>query len=92
MTDRLTLLFGGNKMSNRNLLTALDSLPAEAQRQVADFVALLKKQHELASRPSKQNGEDLSSQPFIGMWRDREDMKDSSAWVRKTRQQEWSDE
>jgi hypothetical protein len=33
----------------------------------------------------------LSRQPFIGMWRDRNDLKGSSAWVRKTRQTEWSD-
>jgi predicted transcriptional regulator len=79
------------QMSHRKLISVLDSLPPEAQRQVADFIAFLKKQHELVSRPTKQNGSDLSRQPFIGMWRDRDDLKDSSAWVRKTRQQEWSD-
>jgi hypothetical protein len=78
-------------MSHRKLITALNSLPPAAQRQVADFVAFLKKQHELVSRPSKQNGLGLSRQPFIGMWRDRDDLKDSRAWVRKTRQQEWSE-
>ena len=25
--------------------------------------------------------------PFFGMWRDREDMRDTSAWVRKEREQ-----
>lgn len=28
-------------------------------------------------------------EPFIGMWRDRDDMRDSSDWVRKTRNSEW---
>lgn len=31
----------------------------------------------------------LQDEPFIGMWKDREDMKDSSQWVRQLRQQEW---
>ncbi len=28
---------------------------------------------------------DFASLPFFGMWRDRQDMKDSVAWVRKER-------
>ncbi len=78
-------------MSHRKLITALNSLPPEAQRQVAEFIAFLKKQHELVNQPTKRNSAGLSRQPFIGMWRDRDDLKDSSAWVRKTRQQEWSE-
>jgi len=30
----------------------------------------------------------LVDEPFIGMWRDREDMQDSSAWVRRVRESE----
>jgi hypothetical protein len=29
-------------------------------------------------------------EPFVGMWKDREDMEDSSHWVRQVRQQEWT--
>jgi len=76
-------------MTHRKLTSVLDSLSAEAWRTVADFVTFLKKQHELEHHPTTQNGPNLSQQPFIGMWRDRDDLKDSSAWVRKTRQQEW---
>ena len=32
----------------------------------------------------------LQNELFVGMWKDREDMKDSSQWVRQTRQQEWT--
>ena len=78
-------------MSHRKLLMELRSLPPDAQRQVSDLIAILKKQHEQTIRPTKQNGAGLSRQPFIGMWRDRDDLKDSSAWVRKTRLHEWSD-
>jgi hypothetical protein len=31
----------------------------------------------------------LQNEKFIGMWRDREEMTDSSAWVRKVRESEW---
>ena len=33
----------------------------------------------------------LREDPAIGMWKDREDMQDSAAWVRKLRQSERSD-
>jgi hypothetical protein len=33
----------------------------------------------------------LREDPAIGMWADREDMKDSAAWVRKLRQSECHD-
>jgi hypothetical protein len=32
----------------------------------------------------------LREEPFIGMWQDREDLADSSAWVRTVRQQHWT--
>jgi putative addiction module CopG family antidote len=32
---------------------------------------------------------DLLEDPVVGMWQDREDMQDSTAWVRQVRQQEW---
>jgi hypothetical protein len=31
----------------------------------------------------------LANEPVISMWRDREDMKDSAAWVRRLRESEW---
>nr|VFJ57208.1 MAG: Predicted antitoxin, contains HTH domain [Candidatus Kentron sp. DK] len=37
-------------------------------------------------------GDDLSGlrkEAFVGMWKDRPDMADSTAWVRNLRQQEW---
>ena len=32
------------------------------------------------------NHEELSKMPFVGMWADREDMRDSVNWVRKLRE------
>jgi hypothetical protein len=78
------------QMSHRQLISALKSLSPEARQQVADFVSLLREQDKVASRSAKRNGAE-SLQPFIGMWRDRDDLKDSSAWVRNLRKKEWPD-
>ena len=40
--------------------------------------------------PTEIEQSNLEDEPFVGMWKDREDMKDSSQWVRQVRQQEWS--
>ncbi|HSS49632.1 MAG TPA: AbrB/MazE/SpoVT family DNA-binding domain-containing protein [Thermoanaerobaculia bacterium] len=41
-------------------------------------------------QPAKPKRKPLKDEPFVGMWRDREDMADSSEWVRTTRQREWT--
>ncbi len=39
--------------------------------------------------PSPDKGLDLDNEPFVGMWKDREEMANSTQWVRSLRQQEW---
>ena len=42
--------------------------------------------------PTKQpRPTNLKDEPFIGMWRDREDFADSSQAVRELRKSEWGD-
>jgi hypothetical protein len=65
------------------------SLPPEAQKQVLDFVAFLKSRYSVPPRAPKAKRTKLRDEPFIGMWRDREEMQDSSAWVRRLREREW---
>ncbi len=36
------------------------------------------------------NLSNIQDEPFVGMWKDREDMEDSSQWVHQVRQQEWT--
>ena len=31
----------------------------------------------------------LKDEPFVGMWKDREDMADGAAWVKGLRQRQW---
>jgi hypothetical protein len=76
-------------METTNLIRDIGSLPPEAQKQVSDFVAFLKTRYSSQQRARKAKRTRLADEPFIGMWRDRDDMRDSTAWVRRLRVSEW---
>jgi hypothetical protein len=77
-------------MRTEKVLEQLQKLPPEAQREVADFVEFLRARHVPGrTRRAKRKGA-LSREPFIGMWRDRDDMKDSGEWVRRLRAGQWA--
>jgi len=65
------------------------ALPPELQKQVADFIAFLRTRYAPLRVSKTAKRTKLADEPFIGMWHDREDMRDSSAWVRRIRQSEW---
>jgi len=44
----------------------------------------------LLTPTSTSKKERLADDPFIGMWRDRKDLEDSTMYVRKLREQEWA--
>lgn len=70
-------------MANKDLIKQIEKLPPEAQREAADFVDFLSKKYLQKERlPSKNS---VVDSPFRGMWKDREDMKDSTKWVRSIR-------
>jgi hypothetical protein len=76
-------------MDQAKIWQEFTALPPEVQRQVADFIAFLHTRYEPFQSGKKANQINLADEPFIGMWRDRKDMKDSSAWVRGSREREW---
>jgi hypothetical protein len=76
-------------MDTADLMRDIGSLPPEAQRQISDFVAFLKTRYPVVQAARKTKRRKLADEPFIGMWRDREDMRDSNAWVRRIRESEW---
>jgi hypothetical protein len=74
----------------RQILEDLAALPPDAQEQVKEFIAFLRSRQQSArARKPARARVALADEPFIGIWRDREDMNDSTAWVRETRQREW---
>jgi hypothetical protein len=77
-------------MSKEELLREFYSLPPEGQRLVTDFIAFLQSRNKKSKPEKKRKRPDLTKEKFIGMWGDREDMKDSNAWVRNLREREWA--
>lgn len=73
-------------MTNEELLREFVALPPEGRRVVADLIAFLRQRYGVSPITTAT---DLSSEDVIGMWRDREEMQDSSAWVRNIRETEW---
>ncbi len=78
-------------MTHQQLIDEYSSLPAEAQREVADFVAFLRQRYKAAEATPQTSSIDLENEPFIGMWSNRQDLDDSTAWVRNTRKTEWGE-
>jgi hypothetical protein len=84
-------------MTQQELLNEFFSLPAEAQSQVIDFIAFLRQKYTVVEPASQSQDVDLVNDSFIGMWRvgvarrrHRQDLADSTAWVRNVRENEWS--
>ncbi|MBO0615003.1 DUF2281 domain-containing protein [Thiothrix fructosivorans] len=77
-------------MNTQTVMEGFSSLPPDAQQQVADFIDFLKVRYQKA-KPAKKKvaREALAQEAFIGMWRERKDMQDSSQWVRELRRKEW---
>lgn len=76
-----------HEMRQENIAREFAALPPEARRQVADFIEFLKGKYRAVGTEQQA---DFTDAPFIGMWRDRAEMKDSSAWVRTLRDNEWT--
>lgn len=80
----------GGAMTATDILKEIDSLPIEGQKQVSDFVAFLKIRYSVRSKIKNGKRIKLADEPFIGMWQGREDMQDSTTWVRQLRSSEWN--
>lgn len=71
---------------NQKLLQDIASLPLPAQQEAIDFIDFLKQRY---GNAPKNKLSAIENESFIGMWKNRSDMADSSVWVRNLRQKEW---
>ncbi len=76
-------------MGQQNINADISTLPPEAQRQVFDFIEFLKIRYRRIRPGKKAVRNKIANEPFIGIWEGREDMKDSSKWIRSIRESEW---
>jgi hypothetical protein len=72
------------------IISKFASLPPEAQKEVADFISLLYELYQGSSDLQPSQKKKLTQEEFIGIWKDRSDMEDSTSWVRDIRKKEWS--
>ena len=77
-----------NFMNKTKTIQVFSTLPPEAQEQVASFVEFLREKYKKITRKFKNKGP-ISDDPFVGIWANRKDMKDSSDWVKILRKNEW---
>ena len=79
-------------MSEKELIKQLKKLPSEAQQEAADFVEFLSKKYlQQSEETDSSKKESILESSFRGMWKDREDMQDSTKWVRELRKGRFSD-
>lgn len=76
-------------MEQDKIVNAIINLPPEAQRQVADFIDFLQIRYKTNQKTAKAERLRFADEPFIGMWKNKKELKDSSDWVRELRKSEW---
>ncbi len=76
-------------MEQEKIVDDISNLPPEAQRQVVDFIAFLRTRYKGSEQEKQVKRINLGNEPFIGIWKDREDMNNSSKWLRNVRKAEW---
>lgn len=72
-------------MSEKELIKQYQELPSGAKREAADFVEFLYDRYVGRNKEDKKTRKPISESSFRGIWKDREDMKDSTQWVRNIR-------
>jgi len=75
-------------MTLAEVLKRATTLPKEKQEELSDFVEFLLSRSEANTPATERTELDLQT-PFFGMWADRLEMTDSSAYVNNLRQSEW---
>jgi len=76
-------------MNESTVSYKIKKLPPEAKQQAQDFVDFLYERY-VQDEPKKSDKKSIIENSFFGMWKDREEMQDSTAWVRKVRKSQWS--
>lgn len=77
-------------MSEKELIEKFKKLPPEAQQEAADFVEFLTQKYIIEEEAATKASKSILDSSFRGMWKDREDMKDSTEWVRNIRKNRWA--
>lgn len=78
-------------MSDKELIKQIKKLPDEARQEAADFVEFLSKKYlQKSERTESEEKKSILKNTFRGIWKDREDLQDSTEWVRELRKSRWA--
>ncbi len=75
-------------MSESTVSNKFNKLPPEAKQQARDFVDFLYERY-VKDETKKSTKKSILESSFFGMWKAREDIQDSTAWVKKIRKSQW---
>lgn len=76
-------------MEMTNVWQQFEALPPAAKRQVAELIAFLSARGERQPPGDVVLDKPLAEEGFVGIWRDRDELTDSTGWVRRLRTEEW---
>ena len=78
-------------MSEKELIKKIKKLPFEAQQEAAEFVEFLTKKYFRNFKETDSPGKkSILENSFRGVWKDRDDLQDSTKWVRELRKSRWA--
>jgi len=77
-------------MEKEKIWSQFMTLPSEGRQEAADFIAFLFERYKLPSLKKRQKKRKAIKESFIGLWKNRKDLQDSTSWTRRIRKQEWA--
>ncbi len=77
-------------MTSEEIIKEMAALPADAKREVEDLVKSHRKRYSSDKVAESGSFNGLDAEGFIGMWSHRDEMNDSTAWVRSIREKHWA--
>jgi hypothetical protein len=72
-------------MTHEELFKEFAALPAAGQQQVEHLIVALRQTYAARQNEGQPAFSDWQAGGFLGMWHDRADMQDSTAWIRERR-------
>ncbi|UYZ63017.1 hypothetical protein [Hymenobacter weizhouensis] len=76
-------------METQQLVKEINSLPADALRELERFLVQLKWRYAQSTPPTQEEIIPLTDPEFFGMYANRDDMRDSVEYIRKLRREQW---
>ena len=78
-------------MSPETLMKKFESLSNKEKKEVLDFIDFLRRRKNRLKKSSQNKIVSIEDEKFIGMWKNRADLTDSTTWVRNLRKTDWPD-